>query len=335
MNKVLTGALGLAMAATAASGEPVKLRVADSFPTGHYIGEKITKAWMADAAKRSNGTLTFEYYPAEQLGKAKDMLSLTSSGVVDIGYVSPSFTTDKLPLSVVAELPLNFSESCIGARAYSKLVAEGGVLARRELGPLGVRVLFAMVLPPYQAFLGKKTIEGLKTFEGLKIRTSGAAKELAVRKIGATPIQMATPEVYESLSRGTIDGMLFPFSSIYSYDLQGLLKSATVGENFGSFIVTYMISDRRWKSLPPEARKALAEASAATSESACQIAQAMESADRDRLKALGVALVELNAADKKKVREEMAGVSAEWANALDKRGKAGTEVLKAFEAGLK
>ena len=319
----------------AAFAEPVKLRVADSFPAGHYIGEKITKVWMADATKRANGALAFEYYPSEQLGKAKDMLSLTTSGVVDIGYVAPSFVTDKLPLSGVAELPLNFSESCPGTRAYSKLVDQDGILAKRELGPAGVRVLFSLVLPPYQAFLGKKTIEGLKTLEGLKIRTSGAAKELAVRKLGATPIQMPTPEVYESLSRGTIDGMLFPFSSIYSYDLQGLLKSATVGENLGSFIVAYMISDRKWKTLSPEAQKALSEAGAAATEAACKIAQETEAADRDRLKALGVSLVEFNAADKAKVRADMAVVSGEWAANLDKRGKPGSDVLKAFEAALK
>ncbi len=50
-------------------------------------------------------------------------------------------------------------------------------------------------------------IENLGTLQGLKIRTSGSAKELAVRKLGATPLQMPTPEVYEALSRGTIDGI--------------------------------------------------------------------------------------------------------------------------------
>ena len=327
-------AFGLA-AAPALAADPVKLRVADSFPTGHYIGEKITKFWMAEAQKRGGGAVSFEYYPAEQLGKAKDMLMLTTTGVVDVGYVAPSFVTDKLPLSGVAELPLNFSESCQGTMAYAKLVAENGVLAKRELQPNGVRVLFQLVLPPYQAFLGKKVIDNLGTFQGLKIRTSGAPKELAVRKIGATPIQMPTPEVYEALSRGTIDGMLFPFSSIYSYDLQGLLKSATVGENLGSFIVAYMISEKKWKSLSPEAQKALAEAGAEATKVGCKIAQETEVADRDRLKALGVTLVELNAADKTKVREGMASVGADWAANLDKRGKAGTETLKAFEEALK
>lgn len=39
------------------------------------------------------------------MGKAKDLLSLTQSGVLDIGYVGPSYVSDKLPLFSVGELP--------------------------------------------------------------------------------------------------------------------------------------------------------------------------------------------------------------------------------------
>ena len=321
---------GLAQAADA-----IKLRVADSFPHGHYIGEKITKVWLDELTKRSNGALTFEYYPGEQLGKVKDMLTLTQSGVTDIGYVPPSFVTDKMPLSAVAELPTNFTESCQGTLAYFKLAHAGGILDKTEFVPAGIRLLFTIVLPPYQVFLGKKQIEGLKTFEGLKIRSSGGAKELAVRKIGAVPISMSTPEVYEALSRGTIDGMLFPYSSIYSYDLQGLLKSATVGENFGSFVVNYVISERRWKTLPADIRKLFDSLAEETSKRACGISQAGEEADRARLKQAGVDLVALSAGDKAIIRQNMSGVNREWAEGLDKRGKPGTQVLKAFEEALK
>lgn len=319
----------------AAAADPVKLRVADSFPVGHYIGEKITKFWIDEVTRRAGGAVAFEYYPAEQLGKAKDLLSLTISGVVDVGYVAPSFVTDKLPLAAVAELPLNFSESCQGSLAYFKLARAGGVLAKREFDALGVRLLFALVLPPYQAFVARHKLDGLKSLEGLKIRTTGGGKEIAVRKIGAVPIQMPTPEVYEALSRGTIDGMLFPFSSIYSYKLEGLVKHATVGENFGSFVVSYMISDRKWKTLPPALQTAMLEAGEEATRRGCAISQETEAHDRDRLKALGVDLVELGAADKASLRAHMSGVSGEWAQGLDRRGKAGTIVLKAFEEALK
>ncbi|HET9651099.1 MAG TPA: hypothetical protein VFP36_02860, partial [Usitatibacter sp.] len=93
-------AIGLAALAAPAQAQ-LKLRVADSFPNGHFISEKITKPWIADIQKRAGNALQLEYYPAEQLGKSKDTLSLTGSGVIDIGYVAPAFVGDKLPLSVV------------------------------------------------------------------------------------------------------------------------------------------------------------------------------------------------------------------------------------------
>jgi TRAP-type C4-dicarboxylate transport system substrate-binding protein len=134
-------------------------------------------------------------------------LSLTLSGVVDIGYVAPAFVSEKLPLSAVAELPLNFATSCEGTEAYYKL-AKNGIIAKQEFEPAGVRALFTFVVPPYQVFLRKKLELGAGSLTGLKIRTTGSAKELMLRAMGAVPVQIASPDVYQALSRGTIDGML-------------------------------------------------------------------------------------------------------------------------------
>ena len=333
----LVASFGLLASATQISNaaEPIKLRVADSFPAGHYIAESVTRPFMDQVQRLSSNAVQFEYYPAEQLGKSKDMLSLTQSGVADIAYVAPAFVSDKMPLAAVAELPGSFSTSCEGTAAYWKLVKSGGLLDELEFKPLGVRVLFTVVLPPYQVFLGKKMIENLGTLKGLKLRTSGGAKEIAVRKLGAVPIKMATPEVNEALGRGTIDGMLFPYSSILSYDLQPLLKSSTVGENFGSFIVNYVISEKRWKTLPPEVQKAIDEAGDATTAQGCKVSQEHESADMKTIEKAGDTLVTLKPDDKKTVAELMSTVGTEWAQALDKRGKAGTKVLDAYKEALK
>jgi TRAP-type C4-dicarboxylate transport system substrate-binding protein len=142
--------VALVMWAGVAKSETLTLRVADSFPVGHYVAEYATKYWMREVERLSEKGVVFEYYPAEQLGKAKDMLSLVQSGVADIGYIAPSYITDKLPLSAVAELPLNFSSSCAGTKAFWKLAQSGGELSTRELKPLGVRTLFVLVLPPNQ-----------------------------------------------------------------------------------------------------------------------------------------------------------------------------------------
>jgi TRAP-type C4-dicarboxylate transport system substrate-binding protein len=313
--------------------QQLKLRVADSFPAGHYIPEVATKPWMAEVSKLTNNAVTFEHFPAEQLGKAKDLLSLTVSGVADVGYIAPSYISDKLPLSAVAELPGQFTTACAGTEAYWKLAKPGGLLDKQEFAPNGVRLLFAFVLPPYQVYLAKTKLESLKSLDGQKIRPTSGAVEL-MRRVKAVPVQIPAPEVYESLSRGTIDGVLFPISSVFAYNLQGLLKYSSVGESFGSFVVTYGISERKWKSLPPNVQKAMIDAGEATVKRACKYVDDNEAKDNDKLKQQGVNFVTLPAADHKRLADLMKDGGDVWAETLDKRRKPGSEVLKAYRAAL-
>src|SRR5690606_28964226 len=166
------------LALTAAWAMPASaetLRIGDSFPVGHYISENMTKVWMEEVKKASNGEVDFEYFPAEQLGKAKDLLSLTQSGVMDIGYVGASYVSDKLPLSSVGEMPEAFTTSCQGTKAFWQIAKPGGALDQAEFAPNGVRVLMVMVLPPYQVFTSNREISGLDSLKGLKIRSTGGA----------------------------------------------------------------------------------------------------------------------------------------------------------------
>lgn len=118
-----------------AAADTVTLRLADSFPTGHYIPDSLTKPFMEEVERRTNNAVKFEYYPGQQLGKAKDMLSLTQSGVADISYIAPAFVSDKMPLAAVAELPGNFTTACVGTAAYWKLAQPGGILDEKEFKP--------------------------------------------------------------------------------------------------------------------------------------------------------------------------------------------------------
>jgi hypothetical protein len=95
-------------------------------------------------------------------------------GVTDVGLAAPSYITDKLPLSGVAELPEAFSNSCEGSLAYWDLIKPGGLIDKYELEPLGVRALFALVLLPYQLYLSNSPIDGVDAVQGLKLRASGA-----------------------------------------------------------------------------------------------------------------------------------------------------------------
>ncbi|MGH8796120.1 MAG: TRAP transporter substrate-binding protein DctP, partial [Caldimonas sp.] len=96
----------------------------------------------------------------------------------------------------------------------------------------------------------------------------------------------------------------------------------------------YAISEKRWKTLPANVQKAMIEAGDATSKRACEYVDDTESKDVEKLRKLGTTLVKLPAADEKRLAELTATNGTSWASVLDKRGKPGTEVLKAFRAAL-
>jgi len=329
----LAVAIGFGGAALAQT--TTKIKIADSFPVGHYLPKYITTPMMEKLkANPAAKGIEFEYYPAEQMGKAKDFLSLVQSGVIDIAYVAPGFVSDKMPLSVVSELPLDFSGSCQATMAYWNLAKPGGLLDKKEFAPNGVRLLFTIVLPPYQ-IITRKPFANLKEIEGMKIRASGSAKELVIKKLKAIPVLMPTPDVYESLSRGTIDGVLFPFNSLAPYEIHKLSKTGTIGENFGTFVANWVISEKRFQSLPPAVQQDLTAMGEQLTKAACTQVEKDEAGDIEKVKAAGVKLTPLSAADKATVATVMQDVAKDWAETLDKRGKSGTEVLNAFKAGLK
>lgn len=319
----------------AAGAQEIKLRLADSFPSGHYIIESQVKPFMAEVTKATGGRVTFEHYPAEQLGKAKDILSLTLSGVADIGYVAPSFVSDKLPLGVVAELPEAFKTACEGTTAFWKIAREGGALDKAEFAPNGVKALFVLVLAPYQLYVTRGEITTVAALAGKKIRTTGGAKELALRKLGTVPVQIPSPEVREAAARGTIDGFLFPLSSLMPYDIARQASAGTIGENFGSFVVTYMISRRKWSTLPEDVRKAMEEVGDRITRAGCEATDRIETEDAPKVQAAGLKLTSLPPSEHDKVVAALAEVSADWATSLDRRGKPGTAILDAFRNALK
>jgi TRAP-type C4-dicarboxylate transport system substrate-binding protein len=328
----LAAALALLSCSLAAPAQTV-LRAADSLPVGHFFSEKGLKFWMAEVRKQTNNAVDLQHFPAEQLGKAKDMLQLAMTGVADVAYVVPSYASDKIPLMTVSELPGLAKSSCQGTRAFMAL-AHGGILDKKELEPNGIVILFGTVLEPYQVY-ANKPINSLDGIKGLKLRTAGGAQAAAIKALGGVPVNMAAPETYDSLTRGTIDGVVFPSASLLAYDLPGRLKAGTTDVSFGTTVLTYAMSAKRFQAFPENVRKAMLTAGKAAAENVCQYLDQNAGANQARITAAGVTYFKLNDADRKRLAEASSAAQKEWATQLDRRGKPGTEVLDAYANALK
>jgi TRAP-type C4-dicarboxylate transport system substrate-binding protein len=177
-------------------------------------------------------------------------------------------------------------------------------------------------------------VKTAKDLEGLKIRTTGGAMDLMMRSIGGVPVRMAAPEIYESLTRGTLDGLIFSYQSSVSYDFGKILKAGTEGLNFGTAILTYSIGETKFKSLPENVRKALVEAGEQTTREGCKRFEDGEVAATEKIKSQGMKVINFSADDKKQFDTAFKAVAEDWVKDINKRGKPGTEVFKAFTEAL-
>ena len=315
--------------------EVVTLRIADSFPAGHVFHKVLTIPFMEEVEKESNGQIKFQHYPGEQIGKAKDMLTLTQTGVVDIGSVMPDYVSDRMPLSAAFELPGIFPDYCQGVRAFWKVTHNGGYLEKNEFVPNKIVPIINFMLPTYQIIVSsREKLDSIKEFAGLKVRSAGGAMDFVLYNLNMVPVHMTPPEVYESMSRGTIDAAVLPYNSAKSYKLIPLLKSGTVGANFGTVVSSYSMTESKWKQLPENVRAILMKVGYEVSMAACAKFIAEENSALMEAKKNDVKEIKFSAVDEKVLSIAFEKAAQEWATSLDKRNKHGSETLAAVRKAI-
>lgn len=329
--------LGLFMLPTVGIGAPgneeIKMKLAGYLTPTHLLAEYFEQYFMDAASKLTEGKVTFEYYPAGQLGKPSDFISRLNLGVVDVAVVSPAYIPEELPMSSVGELPNMFQRSCVGSWTLYKLTQPGGYLYEHELKKHNLRILSAFITPPYEVMTAGTPIKSLRAVKGMKLKTAGGAAADTARAIGAVPVQLTAAEVYTALSRGTVAGRFGVYQYMPDVKSVELLDYGTEGANVAAFSATIAMSLDKWEKLPPNVKRALTKAGRETVKHACATAHKKEAQIRDILiDEYGWEVNHLSKEGKSKWDEAMRPVRDEWAEDINERygDQSGSKAVQAF-----
>jgi TRAP-type C4-dicarboxylate transport system substrate-binding protein len=94
--------------------------------------------------------------------------------------------------------------------------------------------------------------------EDLKGKTMRGAGEVAdaLKALGATPRDMPMTEIYDGMSKGTIDGLLVGAETLKSFKLADVTKYTTYAPSIGNSYLFYIVMNKsKWDSLPPDLQK--------------------------------------------------------------------------------
>ncbi|WP_420392234.1 TRAP transporter substrate-binding protein DctP [Acuticoccus sp.] len=325
-------AVPLILAAGTAAAQEVTLRVADTFPSGHYIAQNLTQVWMDRVRELSDERVDFTYFGAGQLGKIPEMLDLVESGVVDVAYVPPSSYAERIPLTGVAELPGFFTDAATGTAAFNDLLASD--LIEGEFEGYAVTPLFGALLPQYQVAVAGEPIDSAEKFQDVRLRTPGGVLELAADELGALAVPMGGPEMYTAFQRGTVDATLNAYGSMESYKLNEVLRSVSTNGSFGTFGMIYVIDDDVLAGLPQDIQDILLQAGEEAARSFADWVDGNEREVAARFAEGGITTYEIPQQVVDAWNVKLGNVADLWASRLDERGLEGSAAVEAWRASL-
>lgn len=258
---VATVAFGCIGTATAQEYPSLNLKLAHLGPAT-FAGSKVDQ-WFADEVKkRSGGKIRIRIFWSESLGKANEILDLVASGAVDIGATSPGYFPNQLPLTgATNSVMMQFNTNGAATQTTFEMVRKFPSV-QKELERAKVYPIFFHSLNAYRP-LCTKPIEKIEDFAGLKIRSWGEYIPAMWEALGATPVSLMTPDVYEALQRGTVDCAFWPHELSYTMKLNEVAKYTWAGDvnHFGA-IPTWplWVNWQTWHDKWPESvRKLLTE----------------------------------------------------------------------------
>lgn len=225
-----------------------------------HAGSQVDKWWAEEIKKRTNGEVEIKLFFGGALGKAQENLPLLQQGAIDIAMMSPGYFPAQLPFHAAPNsIPMAMSKVEEATELMERLMAEVPAFDA-EARENGVKTLFFHHLNAYQ-LVCKEPVKGVADMKGRKMRTWGKALPQAVEAVGATPVTLFLPELYEGLSRGTVDCIPFSVDLMVNYKMHEVAKhihEITIWE--GPTNATW-ISLKSWDKLTKEQQKIMQEVS--------------------------------------------------------------------------
>lgn len=228
----LTALTALALPGQEAAAQPrdkivLKLGALGSGTEHDFMAYPI-KAFMAEVEEKTNGRITFQYFPAGQLGGEPQMLDQILSDSLDIGILSANVVATVWPKLYAYNLPFAFAD----IETFWKVAGEDAPFAvalRNEVNKSGDAHLAATFSADFRGLQNtKRPVRSPADIKGLKLRVmAGEIFSDMFQALGASTAAVPFAELYTALQQGVIDGEDLVSSMFYDIKLYEVEKNFT------------------------------------------------------------------------------------------------------------
>lgn len=193
-------------------------------------------------------------YWGQTLCKAPDNWEAVKSGVADIAWVFLGYFPGMAPLTEVVNLPfVGFNDRVVTGMTLWELFDKFPEVKAHYAAN---KLLFFFATDAYVPITTKKQVKTLEDIKGLKLRSHAGPHIDGLKALGAVPIVMPAPDLYTSLEKGVLDGLIANPALTLTFRLQEVLKYYTMVPVAPSYGVVPM-NWNTWNSFPPDVQEQL------------------------------------------------------------------------------
>lgn len=305
--------------AAAAPAKTIELRLAHGQPGMHPLHTKVWVPWAAELEKRTQGRVKVKIYPANQLGAPPEHYDIAVRGTCDISAVTPTQIPGRFPLEVCFHLPY-LVQGAMGDPTSDKL---RHMIYEKYLIPYefkDVKVLWTGRYGLNVLHMVKKPVRTVEDMQGLVIGfPGGRIMPKLMARVNASAEMTFVPDMYTSLERGTIDGMIIPMEATAAFKLQEVEKYNTrLDLASGSFFMAMNL--KTWKSLSPDIQKIIEELNPWAEEATAKALDEATKVNYMIAEKAGVELIEFTPEDMARFVKISRPVEVEWVEEMAAKG---------------
>jgi TRAP-type transport system periplasmic protein len=311
-----------------AQEKAMKLRLSVMWPPQHPW-TKMFDQWGKDVEKATAGRITVTVFAANTLSPPMQVYDNTVKGVVDVGTNLLAYSPGRLPLSEVLQQPLGYRNGYQATKLANEYYKK---FKPKEFDD--VHVLFLHGAAPGFIFT-KNPVKSTADIKGLRIKANAENADI-VKALGASPVTMPVTETYDGLSRGVVDGALFPIEALQGFKIGEVVK--TVLENYGMSYMTSMyaiMNKDKWNAISPADQKAIEKINEEYIE---KFGKGWVELDNNAMafaKGKGVTFVDVSKEDEAATAQKMKPILDDYVKMTKSKGLPGDEALKFCQDFLK
>ncbi len=251
---LIMGMIGDGYAQTAA--KPMKLTYALFQPATAALS-KTNTAFAQEIEKRTNGRVQITIHQSGSLLTAPAMYQGIRNGIADIGNGISSYNPGNFPFTMMVELPSAAESGWAVSNAYYDFFQK---FPMKEWNDVHVLTVCGPSFGVMLVGTGKTPIHTLEQLKGKSIRTNFADYTAA---LGATVKDLPMTEVYDSITKGVLDGVQTNSEPLKSWKLGDVTKFITLffGPAMPSNVIYNAMNKSKWNSLPPDIQKIITDVS--------------------------------------------------------------------------